>query len=167
MCLITHKSNQPQVATKDITCYKLLSVKVIDNIKLYISIFYSYEWELNKLNKTEIKIEELNMYTSDEDACYWNSIAFETLKQEAELHNIKLNHLADSHLADSFNFEKIKNSNQFNVISKGFHSIVKHPTLLETRGSTVFECTIPKGATYYTSGYEYVSDQLIINKIIA
>lgn len=163
MCLVTHKSNQPQVATEDITCYKLLYVKVIDNIKSYRSIFYGYEWKLNNLNKTEIKIEELNMYTSDEVACYWNCTAFETLKQEAKLHNIKLNHSADS-----FNFEKIKKSNQFNVISKGFHSIVKHPTLLETtHGSTVFECIIPKGATYYTSGYEYVSDQLIVNKTIA
>lgn len=60
------------------------------------------------------------------------------------------------------------------IISRGFHSFrdVREEDKKNYNKEHVFdaervvECTIPKGAEYFMNQYEYVSNQIIINKIL-
>ena len=64
----------------------------------------------------------------------------------------------------------IKVANSFSI-DKGYHSYIKR--LEKSWYSSSFshhrelvECTIPKGTLYYANDHEYVSENIIINKIL-
>ncbi len=93
------------------------------------------------------------------------------LKQTAHQYKI-LSTDDEINMSNMLLFRKIIASNQFKTISTGFHSVIRLEDAIKTTKdeslctTKIVECTIPKGSTYYTSGYEYVSNQLIINKVI-
>lgn len=152
MCLILHKSTKPQIATEDIICYKeilLIDISNTPGIPLYkyYSIFNNtYQWTLNQIHETEI----VGNTRTDYDLC-WCDLSYDILNADI----ISRYDDGEEHYDDYISY------------SKGFHTatdIILHDNLFGH--SVIAKCIIPKGATYYHSLIEYVSNKLIITEIL-
>lgn len=169
MCLILHRSTEPQIVTKDITCYKM--IRQFDDIQ-FASIFFNHKWTCNELYSTDITVTNIDEHSPSSFKTYWNIDSLKILKQTAAQYKI-ISVCDEINMTNMLLFRKIIASNQFKTISTGFHSVVRLEDAIKTlpydslyTTKRIVECIIPKGSTYYTSGYEYASDQLIINKTI-
>lgn len=111
MCWISRELDE-QIATKDITVYKIVTF----NTESCNSLYRNFKYQYNKLYTTLIIIQE-----------------------------------------SDYKF----------YINKGFHSYINLKIIYFIEDVTkgcIAECTIPKGAIYYTNAYgEVVSNQIIIH----
>lgn len=154
MCLITHKSNQPQIATEDITCYKLLINDINKNI--FRSKYFHQEYKLNEIYKTKIQSKPYDSFT---DGFYMiSSMDY-------------FNSTYGYRMYDHYHMFSAQSSGAFITYKQGFHS-VKEITddfdrlYMSNKDYVMVECTIPAGSEYIIAGNEIVSNQIVINKII-
>jgi hypothetical protein len=134
MCLITSQ-REPLIAQEDMRVYKLLEP---DYKALYRPFFY----ELNTLNKTEIK--------EDSDWCAFDSIDRDYLDENYP----------------GWDVEK-----QYNLkcLGEGFHSLTttegRDPKTYSFNNPKYYVCSIPKGSEYYLNSTGLcISNQIIIKE---
>lgn len=147
MCLITR--NPKQIATEDITCYKVLNEDLT-------SIYHQHQYALN--TKYEQPIEE------DNNWLVVDSYGVESLKNEI----ISLGILEKDEL-HSFNNAKMKlYQNGFRCYGKGFHSFASVRRAIRSRiehEQVLYNCIIPAGSEYIIDNNEcIISNQIIITK---
>lgn len=114
------------------------------------------------------------LFVATEDIlCY--KIMCSDLRSLVQEFQYELNKLYETEF--SFIKDLVINDKTLIAIKNGFHSYISKDVLIEKElpfvddpdTFIIVECTIPKGAEYYTSVYGsyYCSNKIIINKIIA
>jgi hypothetical protein len=165
MCLATTQF-EPLIAEKDITVFKIVTKKLRN---AYYGN-HSFQYELNKLYKTDIKPSEptigLGLFNSIEIKWVLGYLGLikdgELVTEEAAVMNL------------------VKNSSELQLLGAGFHSFAEmelkntienfgergNPSL-RNGDEIIVECTIPKGSEYYTNPVNlFVSNQIIVNRTL-
>ncbi len=105
MCLILHRSTEPQIATEDITCYKI--VYQYDDYH-FSSIFFNHKWTYNELYSTDITVTNINENSKQTFKTYWNIDAFILFVLHKFYNNFKLYQITQKSFMLSDLFTKVK-----------------------------------------------------------
>lgn len=169
MCLIT-KQSQSKIATKDITCYKVLLKleNTINNIVFYVSPVRHFTYFHNNPDPNEVFKAE-KAYWFENYPC--DDLKPSYIDDEGVVNPQPVSYELNSgffHMYKDYD-SAIKSIEKTGKIVKEYEKDVK-TVKIETEPSVIFECVIPKGSRYYegvTSVHSFpsiASDKLKIIK---
>ena len=140
MCLVTNQK-KAKILKEDLTVYKIV---VNRNGKIYAWMYDDYQYEVNKLYKQSMSVDNIPGSVMDE----WVYYAY----------NIKTKNWKNS------KFKKYRNLNH---IHEGFHSSLTIERLGNVNETAIYRCVIPKGSEVFKDKTGLiVSNQIILKEKI-